>query len=319
MAPRSKSMQNRPLPAAIRLSNEAERKPRNYVGTPLDRCIAVDEETDHASTRSAGKRLPNISDESLREEACNYHRTVFEGRLTELAARIGYELNDPLAGVMAYTQLLIAREPADETTNGCLEAIYREAERATRVINNLLSFARRHKPEKSLISINEVVEKNLELHAYRMRVNNIEVVTELDPDLPKTMADFHQMQQVFVNIITNAEQAMTEAHGKGKFVIKTQRAGEMIQIAFTDDGPGISENNLKSIFDPFFTTKKVGKGTGLGLSICYGIVQQHGGHLYAESKLGEGTTFVVEVPIVSLDHPAEEIHSTHHLQSTSHY
>ncbi len=299
MVSRSKSMQNKPLPAAIRPSNELKGKPRNYVGTPIDLSIVVDEETDHASTRSAEKRLLEVSEESPREEVYNYHRAVFEGRLRELAARIGYELNHPLAGVTAYTQLLMARGLVDETTNSCLEAIYKEAQRATRVIDNLLSFARGHKPEKSLISINEVVEKNLELHAYRMSINNIKIVTELDPDLPKTMADFHQMQRVFVNITTNAEQAMTEAHGKGKLVIRTQTAGEMIQIAFTDDGPGISEDNLKTIFDPFFTTKDVGMGTGLGLSICCGIVQGHGGHLYAESKLGKGTTFVVGIPIVS--------------------
>jgi signal transduction histidine kinase len=94
---------------------------------------------------------------------------------------------------------------------------------------------------------------------------------------------------------------MTEAHSKGKLLVKTQKAGEMIRVSFTDDGPGIPEENMKRVFDPFFTTKDVGKGTGLGLSICYGIVQEHGGHLYARSKPGEGATFVVEIPVVSKD------------------
>jgi signal transduction histidine kinase len=132
-----------------------------------------------------------------------------------------------------------------------------------------------------------------------MKVNNIEVVVEFATDLPKTTADFFQMQQVFVNIINNAEQAMVEAHRKGRLVVKTQKAGNMIQATFADDGPGISEDNLKRIFDPFFTTKEVGKGTGLGLSICYGIVEAHGGRIYARSKLGQGATVVVEIPIVA--------------------
>jgi signal transduction histidine kinase len=191
-----------------------------------------------------------------------------------------------------------------------VETIYKEAQRASRITTNLLSFARRHKPEKSLISINEVIEKSLELNAYRMNVNNIEVLTELDPDLPRTMADFYQMQQLFVNIITNAEQAMTEILGQGKFSVKTQKIDEMIRITLTDDGPGISEDNMTRIFDPFFTTKDVGKGTGLGLSICFGIIQDHGGHLHAESKPGEGTAFVVELPIIS-----EDQHNNKHADS----
>jgi signal transduction histidine kinase len=109
------------------------------------------------------------------------------------------------------------------------------------------------------------------------------------------------MQQVFVNIINNAEQAMIEAHGKGRLVIKTRKAGNVIQISFADNGPGISEENMQRIFDPFFTTKEVGKGTGLGLSICYGLVEAHGGRIYARSKLGQGATFVVEIPIVFED------------------
>ncbi|MGB2855795.1 MAG: PAS domain S-box protein, partial [Dehalococcoidia bacterium] len=231
------------------------------------------------------------------------------GRLAavgELAAGIAHELNNPLAAVQAFAQLLSDKDDLEETVKSDVETIYREAQRATRITTNLLRFARRSRPEKRLVSLNEAVEKSLELHAYRMNVNNIEVVTELEPDLPMTMADSDQMHQVFVNIITNAEQAMTEAHGRGRLSVKTQKAGKMIQITFTDSGPGISEGNLKSIFDPFFTSKDVGKGTGLGLSICYGIVQEHSGYIYAKSKPGEGTTFTVEIPIVSEEQPIPE-------------
>jgi len=223
-----------------------------------------------------------------------------------LAAGVAHELNNPLAAVQMFAQLLNAREDLDETARSDVETIYREAQRAARITNNLLSFARRHVPEKRLISINEVLEKSLELHAYRMKLNNIEIVMALDVNLPRTMADFHQMQQVFVNIIANAEQAMTEAHSKGKLCIKTQKVGQIIRTTFTDDGPGISEENLRRVFDPFFTTKDVGKGTGLGLSICYGIVQEHGGRLYAGSKPNKGATFVVEIPLIFEDQSISE-------------
>ncbi len=224
------------------------------------------------------------------------------GRLAavgELSAGVAHELNNPLAAIQGFAQFLAQRENVDETTKSDAETIYKEAQRATRITGNLLSFARRQKPEKRLVSINEVVEKALELHAYRMKVNNIEVLLELDTGLPMTMADPDQMQQVFVNVLSNAEQAMTEAHGGGKLCVKTQKVRKVIRIAFTDDGPGISEDNLRRMFDPFFTTKDVGKGTGLGLSICYGLVEGHGGHMYARSKPGKGTTIVVEIPIVS--------------------
>jgi len=224
------------------------------------------------------------------------------GRLAavgELSAGVAHELNNPLAAIQGFAQFLAQRDNLDETTRSDVETIYKEAQRATRITSNLLSFARRHKPEKRLVSINEVIERSLELHAYRMKVNNIEVLLELDTDLPMTMADSNQMQQVFVNVINNAEQAMREAHGRGRLCVKTQKMGKMVRIAFTDDGPGILEDNLKRMFDPFFTTKDVGEGTGLGLSICYGLVEGHGGHMYAESKPGKGATIVVEIPIVS--------------------
>jgi len=246
---------------------------------------------------------------------------LLSGRLAsvgELAAGVAHELNNPLAAVQAFAQFLAAREDLDETAKSDVETIYREAQRATRITSNLLSFARKHNPEKSLISINEVIEKSVELHIYRMKVNNIEIVTELDPDLPMTMADYYQMQQVFANIIINAEQAMTEAHGRGKLVVKTHSAGETIQATITDDGPGVPKDNLKKLFDPFFTTKEVGEGTGLGLSICFGIMQEHGGRIYAKSKVDEGTILVVEIPVASEVCAIEETNSTHYLQSTPH-
>ena len=224
------------------------------------------------------------------------------GRLVavgELAAGVAHELNNPLAAVQGFAQLLAQRKNLDEEIKIDVDAIYTEARRATKITSNLLSFARKHKPEKRFISINDALAESLDLHAYPMRVNNVETIVELAPDLPKVKADYHQMQQIFVNLIGNAQQAMTEFRGSGTLIVKTTAVDDMVRITFTDDGPGIEEENIDRIFDPFFTTKEVGKGTGLGLSICYGLVREHDGRLYVENRSGLGATFVVEIPIAN--------------------
>ncbi len=261
-----------------------------------------------AKTEYQGKIAVLVSIQDITERKRMEEQLYRAGRLAavgELAAGVAHELNNPLTAIQGFAQFLTARKDLDETVRKDLDTIYRESRRAAKITQNLLAFARRHEPEKHLISINEAIEKTLELRANSMRVNNIELVVELAPNLPKTLADFHQMQQVFVNIINNAEQAMMETHGRGRLVVRTQKAGDIIRISFADNGPGISDKDIKRIFDPFFTTKEVGKGTGLGLSICYGLVEAHGGRIYAKSKLGQGAIFVVELPIVSQSLVAE--------------
>jgi len=216
----------------------------------------------------------------------------------ELSAGVAHELNNPLAAIQAFAQFLASRKDLDETVKGDVETIYREAQRATRITGNLLSFAVRDCPQRCPVSLNEIIERTVRLHTYLMKAGNIEVAMELSPDLPVTMADSERMQQVFSNLIRNAEQAMAETGG-GTLRIQTNRVNEAIRIIFADDGPGISAENVKCIFDPFFTTRDVGEGTGLGLSICFGIIEGHGGHIYVDSKPGEGATFVIEIPIVA--------------------
>ncbi len=165
-------------------------------------------------------------------------------------------------------------------------------------MNNLLTFSRKSKPEKKLVGINGIIEKTFDLMSYQFQVNNIKIIKDLDPDLPKTMGDFHQLQQVFLNIVNNAFQAMMEESKGGSITVRTKRIEDMIFIEFTDTGPGIPKKNLNKIFVPFFTTKEIGKGTGLGLSIAYGIIKEHGGNIYALSELNKGTTFVIELPVV---------------------
>jgi len=218
----------------------------------------------------------------------------------ELISGIAHELNNPLTGVMGYSQLLQMRGDLDERARDSLVKINNLATRCQKIVQNLLSFARKQKPERTLTSVNEILERTVELRSYELQVNNIAILLELDPQLPRTIADKHQLQQVFLNVITNAEQAMLETKGRGKLGIRTRSdtAGGRVVIEIADDGPGIPEQHLTRIFDPFFTTKEVGKGTGLGLSLAYGIIKEHAGNIYARSKLGEGSTFVIELPVI---------------------
>ena len=177
-----------------------------------------------------------------------------------------------------------------------LRAINSEAQRCANIVKNLLTFARKHISRKEPLQIAGIVEDVLKLRAYEHKVNNISVVTAFPSDLPEVYADYFEIQQVFINLILNAEAAMIDAHGRGTLKITGKAVNNHINISFSDDGPGITKENMRSLFNPFFTTKEVGKGTGLGLSICYGIVGSHGGKIYAKSENGKGATFVVELP-----------------------
>jgi len=240
-------------------------------------------------------------EETLRDLQVTQQQLIQSEKLAaigQLVSGVAHELNNPLTGIWGTTQLIM-RRGVDESLREDLEVIQQEASRAVKIVQNLLSFAREHKSEKRLASIHEALERTLELRAYEMKTSGIELEVELHPDFPETSFDFHQMQQVFLNIIVNAEQAMSEAHGGGKLSVRTEKGDGKIKISFTDNGPGISRENQAKVFDPFFTTKEVGKGTGLGLSICYGIVLDHGGRLWLDSEVGKGTTFTVEMPITS--------------------
>lgn len=214
--------------------------------------------------------------------------------LGELASGIAHELNNPLAAVMTFAHLLKSQElPAGVGDD--VDKIFTEAQRAAKVVHNLLAFARRHEPEKEFSDVVGAVSRALSLKAMDLSANNIEVRTHYESDLPNTMADEHQLTQVFLNIITNADQTMTEHNGGGTLWIRGWREGSCLRFSFRDDGPGISPEHMEKIFDPFFTTKESGKGTGLGLSMCYRMVRAHGGKLWAESEVGGGGGFLCGV------------------------
>ena len=223
----------------------------------------------------------------------------------EFVAGVAHELNNPLTSVMGFSELLKAAD-TDPQHKRYLEMIHKSALRCQKIVQSLLSFARRHQPERKLSSINELVEGAVEILQYQMRTSNIEVTVRLDPRLPKAMVDPHQVQQVFLNIINNGRQAIEAHRPNGWMRISSETCGDKIRVTFQDSGPGIAEDNLSKVFDPFFTTKEVGKGTGLGLSLCYGIIKEHGGTISVRSKAGQGATFVVELTMAEQEKALEQ-------------
>ncbi len=210
---------------------------------------------------------------------------------------VSHEVSNPLTGVKGLVDLLL-RQPLDAAIERDLHVIQQQIDRAIHPLKNLLVFSREHETEKDIVSLNDVIEAAIELHAYQLETSNIEIHRNLAPNLPTTLADPNQVQQLLLNLILNAEQAMFQTRGHGTLSV-TSRAveDEIVQLIVADDGPGIAVEHLAKVFDPFFTTKSVGEGTGLGLSICYGIVKEHGGDIWVESTLGKGAAFTVEIPI----------------------
>ncbi|MBN1692150.1 MAG: PAS domain S-box protein [Dehalococcoidales bacterium] len=236
------------------------------------------------------------------EEREKQERLYLTDRLVsvgEMAAGIAHELNNPLTSVIGLSSVII-KQDAPETIKEDLHSIYSEAQRCANIVKNLLTFARKHTPKKEPLQIAGIAADVLKLRAYEHKINNISVETEFPPDLPVVLADYFEIQQVFINIILNAEAAMIDTNGGGTLKISGKAVNNHVAVSFSDSGPGISKENMRYLFNPFFTTKEVGKGTGLGLSICYGIIASHGGKIYARSEYGKGATFVVELPVLDI-------------------
>jgi signal transduction histidine kinase len=231
-----------------------------------------------------------------------YHQLLQAEKLASLGqtiSGIAHELNNPLATILTWAERLSHRQVDDQTRRG-LDVILSEAERSARIVRNLLTFARKRHTTRAMVDINQVVEETLTLRSYEQRVTNITVLRALAAGLPQVFADQHQLQQVLLNLVINAEQAMLSAHGHGTLVVRTWHDGanDSVVLEVNDDGPGIPEETRTKIFDPFFTTKEVGKGTGLGLTVAYAIIQEHGGRIWIgapEDRTG-GASFFVALP-----------------------
>jgi signal transduction histidine kinase len=218
--------------------------------------------------------------------------------LGQLAAGAAHEINNPLTGILGYSDLLVDDPTLGERQRVVAEKIRTLSRRIKTLVTSLLSFARRVPSEKLALDLNQVITSALHLSNLDLRGKHIQVQNEADPDLPHIFGDANQVLQVFFNLISNAVDALEEVGG-GKLVIRTSHADGKLFIEFSDTGPGIK--SPQQVFDPFFTTKPVGKGTGLGLSICYGIVQEHGGHIECFNRPEGGATFVVEFPVTALN------------------
>ncbi len=211
---------------------------------------------------------------------------------------VAHELNNPLATILTWAERLTERD-LDPSAHRGVETILREAERAARIVRNLLTFARKRHTTRTMVDVNHVVRETLSLRAYEQRVTNISVIDALASGIPPVFADPHQIQQVLLNLVINAEQAMLTTNGRGTLMVRTWQNPdhESIVLEVNDDGPGVPEDVRTKIFDPFFTTKEVGKGTGLGLTVAYAIVEEHGGRMWLVSEPGEGASFYVELPV----------------------
>ena len=213
-----------------------------------------------------------------------------------LAAGVAHEVNTPLTGVSSYTQMLLGMMSETDPKHALLQKVRRQADRASNIVNNLLNFSRTgNAAEFGDLDVNRVLEDTLQLLEPQLRQSRINIVRELDLELPRTYGSAGKLQQVFTNLILNARDASPEG---GDVRLNTRMgAGDTIEITVSDHGIGIAPENLARIYDPFFTTKGVGRGTGLGLAVTYGIVQEHSGHITVDSAPGRGTTFCISLPV----------------------
>src|SRR4051812_21671618 len=246
-----------------------------------------------------------------------YHQLLQAEKMAALGQTISgvaHELNNPLATILSWAERLSQRPTLETSVRRGLQTILSESERAARIVRNLLTFARKRQTTRAMVDVNQVVRETLALRAYEQRVTNIAVIDALAAGLPQVFADGHQVQQVLLNLIINAEQAMLSANGRGVLVVRTWHDPdqETVVLEINDDGPGIPDDLQPKIFDPFFTTKEVGQGTGLGLTVAYAIVQEHGGRIRLESRPSSGASFFVELPLTGARLPPAPVTRARH-------
>ena len=254
------------------------------------------------------RRLEQMVEERTRELRETHNKLLHQDKMAslgKLSASVVHEINNPIAGVLNLIILIkriIEEGPIQQKDidhfRGYLNLMDTETRRISRIVSNLLAFSRQSKMEMKSLSLNQLIEKTLLLNSNLLKINGVKVEKRLDPNLPDLTGSEDQLQQVFMNFVSNATEVM-ETNGEGLLSIETKHslADSKIFVSFQDTGAGIPPENLSKLFEPFFTTKKKEKGVGLGLSVAYGIIQEHGGSIDVESEVGKGTTFKVEFPL----------------------
>ncbi|HLZ41149.1 MAG TPA: PAS domain S-box protein [Candidatus Sulfotelmatobacter sp.] len=240
--------------------------------------------------------LTDITDSAvLRDKLVHAEKMAAVG---QLVSGVAHEVNNPLTAILGFADLLMENPELPETARKDLRVILQEAQRTKQIVQNLLSFARQMPPQRNAVQLNSILRRTIQLRSYDFNSHGVEVIEHLDQELPDVMGDAHQLQQVFLNILNNAYDAVHDVGRPPRIQIISATAGNTVEVSFSDNGNGISHPD--KIFDPFFTTKEVGKGTGLGLSICYGIVKEHGGEILCHNNIGgQGATFIVRLPASS--------------------
>ncbi len=237
--------------------------------------------------------LTDITDSAvLRDKLVHAEKMAAVG---QLVSGVAHEVNNPLTAILGFADLLMENPDLPDGARKDLRVILQEAQRTKQIVQNLLSFARQMPPQRNSLQLNLILRRTIQLRAYDFTSHGVEVIEHFDEGLPDVVGDAHQLQQVFLNILNNAYDAVREAGRQARIEIMTTKSGDAVEVSFSDNGEGISQPD--KIFDPFFTTKEVGKGTGLGLSICYGIVKEHGGEILCHNNVaGKGATFIVRLP-----------------------
>jgi two-component system NtrC family sensor kinase len=240
--------------------------------------------------------LTDITDSALlRDKLVHTEKMAAVG---QLVSGVAHEVNNPLTAILGFADLLMENPELPESARKDMRVILQEAQRTKQIVQNLLSFARQMPPQRNAVQLNSILRRTVQLRSYDFNSHGVDIVEHLDDGLPEVMGDAHQLQQVFLNILNNAYDAVHAVGRPPRIEIMSTTAGDVVEVSFRDNGNGISEPD--KIFDPFFTTKEIGKGTGLGLSICYGIVKEHGGEILCHNNAGgHGATFIVRLPATS--------------------
>jgi len=255
------------------------------------------------------RRLEKMVEDRTRELKETHSKLLHNDKMAslgKLSASVVHEINNPISGILNLVILMsrmveggtLQQKETDQFSR-YLRLMESETRRISRIVSNLLSFSRDSRMEFGTVNLNQIIEKTLFLNANLLKLHSIKVAVDLDQGLPPLMGSEDRLQQVFMNLVSNAVEAMETSPGERILNISSKPLPEKgsVSVAFTDTGVGIPQENLSKLFEPFFSTKKKGKGVGLGLSVVYGIIQEHGGSVQVQSKEGRGTTFTIELPL----------------------